>query len=261
MTNFQPFHIVTISPWPVTLSISVFLCMIMSIKMLHSISFKLMLLISVISMIMCCIQWWRDVIREGTFQGTHTNKVCYGLRLGMILFILSEIMFFSAFFWTYFHSSLTPSSEIGMNWPPKGVDMINPYHLPLLNTIILLTSGMSITWAHHSLLNKMYTSCNKAIFLTIMLGMYFSMLQYIEFKKAPFTMSDSVYGSTFYLATGFHGIHVIIGTIFIFISFLRLNNSQFSSEHHFGFEAATWYWHFVDVIWLFLFISIYWWNF
>nr|ALJ93732.1 cytochrome c oxidase subunit III [Foenatopus ruficollis] len=256
---FHPYHLVTNSPWPIYMSISLMTMMIGSINYFYNKN-NLIMIIGLLNLIICKIHWWRDTIRESTFQGFHTKLVYKGLRFGMMLFIISEIFFLFSFFWAYFHMSLSPSTEIGMMWPPKGIKTFNPYHLPLLNTIILISSGITITWAHHCLLNNILLNMKKATFFTIFLGLYFSMFQYMEFYNSPFSISDSTYGSTFFMATGFHGIHVIIGTLFIMWTFWRMINNQFSSQHHFGFEAASWYWHFVDVVWLFLYISIYWWS-
>nr|QBG38564.1 cytochrome c oxidase subunit III [Acropyga butteli] len=255
----HPFHLVSVSPWPVIISFSLFNNLISMIMWLHN--FNYMMLISIPCTYLCIYQWWRDVIRESTFQGWHTIFVYKGLQLGMILFIISEIFFFLSFFWAYFHASLAPSMEIGQLWPPLGIKPFNPYNIPLMNTIILISSGMTITWTHHSILNKNFNESHKSLMMTIFLGIYFTSLQMIEYYEAPFSIADSIYGSTFFLATGFHGIHVIIGTLFIMTCFYRLNLMHFSKIHHFGFEASTWYWHFVDVIWLFLYISIYWWSY
>jgi cytochrome c oxidase subunit 3 len=165
-----------------------------------------------------------------------------------------------SFFWAFFHSRLAPSIEIGILWPPKNISAFNPFQIPLLNTIILLSSGISVTWAHHSLIENNHRQTKKRLLITIIIGIYFRMLQAYEYWEAPFSFADSVYGSTFFIATGFHGLHVIIGTTFLAVCLYRLSSFQFSFKHHFGFEAAAWYWHFVDVVWLFLFIRIYWWG-
>nr|YP_009228832.1 cytochrome c oxidase subunit III [Calliphora chinghaiensis]ALS20014.1 cytochrome c oxidase subunit III [Calliphora chinghaiensis] len=210
--------------------------------------------------ILTVYQWWRDVSREGTFQGLHTDAVTTGLRWGMILFILSEILFFVSFFWAFFHSSLSPSIELGAMWPPMGITPFNPFQIPLLNTVILLTSGITVTWAHHSLMEGNHSQTTQGLFFTVILGIYFTILQAYEYIEAPFTIADSVYGSTFFMATGFHGVHVLIGTTFLLVCLIRHLSNHFSKTHHFGFEAAAWYWHFVDIVWLFLYISIYWWG-
>jgi len=205
-------------------------------------------------------RWWADVVREGTYQGLHTNAVQTGLRYGMLLFIVSEVMFFLAFFWAFFHSSVLPSIEIGGVWPPAGIDVLNAFDVPLVNTIVLLTSGASCTWAHHSIVAGDKNGAVNGLLLTVALGAFFTALQGMEYMDAGFTIADGVYGSTFYLATGFHGFHVLIGTTFLVVCLFRQLKNHFSTSHHFGFEAAAWYWHFVDVVWLFLFVSIYWWG-
>nr|YP_009526700.1 cytochrome c oxidase subunit III [Cacoplistes rogenhoferi]AXY63903.1 cytochrome c oxidase subunit 3 [Cacoplistes rogenhoferi] len=255
----HPYHLVNVSPWPLTGAIGAMIMTIGLISMFHQFKFTL-LVIGLIVTILTMIQWWRDITREGTYQGMHTYNVNTGLRWGMILFIISEVLFFLSFFWAFFHSSLSPSIEIGMLWPPKGILPFNPIQIPLLNTSILLASGVTVTWAHHSIMNNNYTQTSQSLVFTIMLGLYFTILQAYEYIEAPFTIADSVYGSTFFVATGFHGLHVIIGTTFLIICLMRHNLKHFSSNHHFGFEAAAWYWHFVDIVWLFLYISIYWWG-
>nr|QFI35937.1 cytochrome c oxidase subunit III [Mileewa albovittata] len=257
--NNHPFHLVNNSPWPITGSIGVMTLVSGMICWFYMLSLKLFIL-GFFIIILTMIQWWRDVIRESTFQGFHTKKVMSSMKMGMMLFIISEIFFFLSFFWAFFHSSLSPSMEIGMQWPPIGIKPFNPMNIPLLNTIILISSGISLTWAHNSLLNKKINQTMQAMVLTISLGMYFSLLQMYEYIESPFCISDSIYGSSFFMSTGFHGLHVIIGTIFIIVSSLRIMNLHFSKHHHMGFEASAWYWHFVDVVWLFLYISIYWWG-
>nr|YP_009859718.1 cytochrome c oxidase subunit III [Allorhynchium sp. GX]QKK69199.1 cytochrome c oxidase subunit III [Allorhynchium sp. GX] len=256
----HPYHLVTLSPWPILLSFNVLFLLLGMIKWFYFYS-NILIFLSTISLSSILFQWWRDVTRESTFQGCHTKFVMNNMRFGMILFIISEIFFFISFFWTYFHSSLSPSIEIGVLWPPKGIKMFNPYDIPLLNSIILISSGMTISWSHNCLIfNKMKMSYYSLI-NTIMLGIIFSIFQFIEYKEAPFTISDSCFGSIFFLTTGFHGIHVIIGTLFLIICSIRMYMNHFSKNHHFGYEAAIWYWHFVDIVWLFVYTWIYWWSF
>uniref|UniRef100_A0A646QIR8 Cytochrome c oxidase subunit 3 n=1 Tax=Hemiscolopendra marginata TaxID=943146 RepID=A0A646QIR8_9MYRI len=255
----HPFHIVDQSPWPVICAGGALTTTYGLVYMLKSSSPLLLFLGNTILMV-TAFQWWRDISREGSFQGYHTSVVVMGLRWGMILFITSEGLFFVSFFWAFFHSSLSPAPEIGMMWPPTGTEPFNPFQVPLLNTAILLSSGVSVTWAHHSLMEANYSQAKQALLITILLGFYFTVLQAYEYMEASFAISDSSFGSTFFMATGFHGLHVIIGTIFLLICYIRLLFKHFSSDHHFGFEAAAWYWHFVDVVWLFLFTSIYWWG-
>nr|BAJ24509.1 cytochrome c oxidase subunit III [Phraortes sp. Miyako Island] len=259
MKNNHPFHMVEMSPWPLVGAISTMMLLTGTVNMFQY-SNKMMMSMGTIMILLTMLQWWRDIVREGTYQGLHTKIVMQGLRKGMILFIISEIFFFISFFWAFFHSSLSPIIQIGTLWPPMGINTFNPMQIPLLNTMILLSSGVSITWAHHSLLNNNMKEMNISLFITIMLGMYFTILQAYEYIEAPFTISDSIYGSTFFMATGFHGIHVIIGSTFLMVCWTRQMMSHYSKYHHVGFEAAAWYWHFVDVVWLFLYITIYWWG-
>nr|YP_010743972.1 cytochrome c oxidase subunit III [Corigetus marmoratus]WET31975.1 cytochrome c oxidase subunit 3 [Corigetus marmoratus] len=255
----HPYHLVDPSPWPLLGSLSILTMLTGMIKWFHLNSPNL-LLYSILINFLVMYQWWRDVTREGTFQGLHTFKVTIGLRWGMILFITSEVFFFLAFFWSFLHSSLSPSIELGMNWPPKGIQPFNPLEIPLLNTLILLTSGFTVTWTHHSIMENNYQQSLQSLSLTVLLGFYFTLLQAYEYIEAPFSITDSIYGSTFFMTTGLHGLHVIIGSTFLFICLMRLYFNHFSSIHHFGFEAAAWYWHFVDVVWLFLYMLIYWWG-
>ena len=217
-------------------------------------------LIGIILLLIVIIQWWRDIRREGAIQGLHTSIVELGLRWGIALFIISEIFFFLRFFWAFFHRRLSPNIEIGSVWPPFGIKVFNPFQVPLLNTVILLSSGIRVTWAHHSLLIGNYSQTKIGLIVTILLGVYFSILQILEYFEASFTFADRIYGSTFFIATGFHGLHVIIGTLFLIVILIRHIKWEFRKDHHFGFEAAAWYWHFVDVVWLFLYIIIYWWG-
>lgn len=208
--------------------------------------------------------WWRDVVREGTFEGQHTTRVQLGLRMGMRLFIASEVRFFRAFFWAFFWAALAPTPEIGSVWPPKGIEVLNAWEVPFLNTRILLTSGAAVTWSHHARADgedeEDRDEAVMGLIVTVGLAARFTLRQVFEYVNATFTISDSVYGSTFYMATGFHGFHVLIGTIFLAVCRLRMIENHRTKQHHFGREAAAWYWHFVDVVWLFLFVAVYWWG-
>lgn len=260
-TQRHPFHIVDPSPWPLYTAFS-FLGVTTSIVLyFHAfIGGGYLLILSLIIAITCMFSWFRDIAREGTFQGHHTKAVVEGLRLGMILFIASEVMFFFGFFWAFFHSSLVPAIEIGAVWPPKGILALDPWEVPLLNTLILLLSGVTVTWAHHAIVAGEKKQAVTGLGATILLGLIFTCLQGLEYYEASFGLSDGIFGTTFYLATGFHGFHVIVGTIFLIVCHIRLLKNHFANDHHFGFEAASWYWHFVDVVWLFLFVTIYWWG-
>jgi cytochrome c oxidase subunit 3 len=228
--------------------------------------------------------WWRDVVRESVVRGDHTPVVKLGLRYGMILFIASEVMFFFAWFWAFFNSALFPLDASIGQWPPQGIVTFDPWHFPLLNTLILLTSGATVTWAHHEILNKNRRGAIQGLIVTVLLGMSFTAVQAYEYSHAAFTFGlnhaqlmpftdeahkhltagmgnlNAIYGSAFFMATGFHGLHVIIGTIFLIVCLGRAIAGHFTPARHFGFEAAAWYWHFVDVVWLFLFAWIYVWG-
>lgn len=259
ITHNHPFHLVDYRPWPLTGAIGVITLVTGIVKWFHNFNINLLIL-GYLIVILTIYQWWRDVCREGTLQGKHTILVTKGLRWGIILFIVSEVFFFISFFWAFFHRSLSPNIEIGSIWPPIRITPFNPFQIPLLNTIILISSGVSVTWAHHALIENNNSQTTQGLFITIILGFYFTILQAYEYFEAPFTIADRIYGSTFFIATGFHGLHVIIGTLFLLTCLIRHLNNHFSKNHHFGFEAAAWYWHFVDVVWLFLYISIYWWG-
>uniref|UniRef100_A0AAU8L2T2 Cytochrome c oxidase subunit 3 n=1 Tax=Polychaeta sp. TaxID=3061522 RepID=A0AAU8L2T2_9ANNE len=255
----QPFHLVEYSPWPLTGSLGAFALTGGLASWFHGHGHTaLIMAIFIIALTM--IQWWRDVIREATFLGHHTSPVAKGMRWGMALFIVSEVCFFFAFFWAFFHSSLSPSPELGCTWPPTGINPLNPFSVPLLNTAVLLASGVTVTWAHHSILENDQAGATQALTITVILGAYFTYLQAGEYFEAPFTIADSIYGTTFFVATGFHGLHVLIGSSFLLVCLLRAMVCHFSTGHHFGFEAAAWYWHFVDVVWIFLYLCIYWWG-
>jgi cytochrome c oxidase subunit 3 len=204
--------------------------------------------------------WWRDVVRESVVKGDHTPVVKLGLRYGMVLFIASEVMFFVAWFWAYFHAAVDAQTRLGGTWPPAGIETFDPWHLPFLNTLVLLTSGTTVTWAHHALLHGDRKGLVRGLLLTVILGISFTCLQALEYSHAEFAFSGNIYGATFFMATGFHGAHVIIGTLFLIVCLFRAMAGHFTPERHFGFEAAAWYWHFVDVVWLFLFVCIYWWG-
>jgi len=257
------FHLVTPSPWPIAVSFAALVLTFGAVMYFHSYKFGSLLLPLGLILVICYkFLWYKDVVREGTFLGDHTFVVQRGLRYGMVLFIVSEVMFFFAFFWAFFHSALAPTFQINGIWPPLGVDALvfNFLEVPLVNTFILLLSGATITWAHHSIINGNYFDSLYAFVYTIFLAILFLAFQVYEYCEAMFTIADSIYGSTFFMATGFHGFHVFIGTCFIIVCFIRQLKAHFSKNHHFGFEAAAWYWHFVDVVWLFLVAVVYVWG-
>jgi len=250
------YHLVEPSPWPLIGSLCAGTLAVGGVLYMHNYGSWLMI-IGFIAVLAMMAAWWRDVIKEATFQGHHSPIVQIGLRYGMALFIASEVMFFVAFFWAFFTSSLYP---VGGIWPPKGIHPFDPFELPFLNTMVLLLSGTTVTWAHAALLEDNRKSLLIGLGLTILLGITFTCLQAWEYTHAAFGFKDGIFASTFYMATGFHGFHVIIGTTFLIVCWFRARAGHFRPNHHFGFEAAAWYWHFVDVVWLFLFICIYWWG-
>jgi cytochrome c oxidase subunit 3 len=255
------FHLVTPSPWPFLSAMGAFILTGGAVLYMHSIEYGLALLALGFSYVIIIMSlWFRDVIRESFYEGSHTKQVQTGLRLGMLLFIISEIMFFFSFFFAFFYVSASPSIWIGSIWPPNAIEVFNPWEIPLLNTLILLWSGLTITSAHHNLIKGHFNFTADGMLFTLYAAQIFLELQFYEYIFAPFSIYDGIYGSTFFMTTGFHGFHVLIGSIFILICYIRLIKFQFNKEHHVGFEAAIWYWHFVDVVWLFLFISIYWWG-
>ena len=255
----HPYHLVDISPWPLYSSIAAISLTSGIVNWFHNKDINLFYLRFII-ILMVMHQWWRDISREGRYQGLHTEIVEIGLRWGIILFITSEVIFFLSFFWAFFHSSLSPNIELGCSWPPMGVDAFDPWKVPLINTIILLSSGVRVTWSHHSLIEGNFSRSKQSLVITIALGIYFTFNQLLEYVEASFSISDSSFGSTFFVATGFHGLHVLVGTLFLLFTLLRITIGVLSRKHHFGFEASAWYWHFVDVVWLFLFVTIYWWG-
>jgi len=263
MSSIQrhPYHLVDPSPWPLVPSISCLVTAIGAAMFMHSFQNGFTILgLGIFMVISSMFVWWRDVIREATFTGYHTKTVQLGLRLGMILFITSEVTFFFAFFWAFFHASLSPAIEIGSIWPPVSINTFDPWGVPLLNTLVLLLSGATVTWAHHEILAGRKEQAKIGLALTLLLALTFTGFQVSEYTEASFNISDGVYGSTSFMATGSHGSHVTIGTIFSTVRFFRLSKNHFAKVHHLGFEAAAWYWHFVDVVWLFLFVTIYWWG-
>jgi heme/copper-type cytochrome/quinol oxidase subunit 3 len=261
MTQKHPFHLVDPSPWPLRASTAAFLSTTGGVRYRHGYNGGgAVLTFGQLRLLATRYVWWRDMVREGTLEGQHTTLVQLGLRFGRMLFMASEVLFFFAFFWAFFWSALAPTPEIGRVWPPKGMEVLSAWEMPFLNTLMLLSSGASVTWAHHARVAGYRHQAMQALALTMVLAMVFTALQGFEYSHAGFTMADGVYGSTFYRATGFHGFHVFMGTCFLTVCLLRLMAYHFTRQHHFGFEAAAWYWHFVDVVWLFLFVTIYWWG-
>lgn len=262
-SNFQahPFHLVSPSPWPLYTCIAMLTLTTSAVLNMHSFSNgEYFLCLAFISVILSMSLWFRDVISEATYLGNHTLAVQRGINMGVALFIVSEALFFLGIFWAFFHSALSPTVELGGQWPPRGIDAVNPFELPLLNTVILLSSGVTVTYAHHSLIQGNRSGALYGLISTIILAIIFTILQGVEYFVSSFTMSDGIFGSCFYFATGFHGIHVMIGTAFISVGLWRILAYHSTENHHLGFEASILYWHFVDVVWLFLFVSLYYWG-
>jgi cytochrome c oxidase subunit III len=258
----HPYHLPDPSPWPIVGSLGGFLTVFGIVLAAHYGSY-VVLGLGLLTVITTMFFWWRDVVRESRTPGAHSAIVRLGLRYGMTLFIGSEVMFFVGFFWAYFNFLIFPDTQGNGQtvWPPTNVHTFDPFHLPFLNTMILLLSGTTVTWAHHSLLEGDRKGLVRGLGLTVLLGLSFTLCQGIEYSHAPFAFyGGGVSSSVFFLATGFHGFHVIVGTIFLLVCWFRARAGQFTPERHFGFEAAAWYWHFVDVVWLFLFLCIYWYG-
>ena len=267
----HPYHLVDPSPWPLVGSVSALVMFWGFVRHMHEVGSGLMVL-GALGLVLTFVMWWRDVVREAEHEGHHNAIVQIGLRYGMVLFIASEVMFFVAWFWAFFDVALFPGGDspelvtrrevTGGVWPPVDVQnkLFDPWGVPFLNTLILLTSGATVTWAHHALRQSDRRNFLMALALTILLGIAFTALQAWEYSIAEFNFDEGIYSSTFYMATGFHGAHVLIGTLFLLVCFFRGLAGHFKPNHHFGFEAAAWYWHFVDVVWLFLFTFIYWWT-
>jgi len=264
--NRHPYHLVDISPWPLLISFSLLSFAINIIAWIHNYMAPSTLEFQVPSFafafaLLCIIAflWWRDIIRESN-KGDHTNKVQIGLKIGFILFIISEFMLFFSFFWTFFHSSLAPAIDLGHIWPPLGINPMNYLSLPLLGTCILLSSGFILTLSHEAIIFGNKDKSLIHLLFTIILGLIFLLLQFTEYSYGEFNFSDSIYGSIFYITTGLHGLHVLIGVLFLIIGLIRIYFDNLTSEHLLGFEFAIYYWHFVDIIWLFVFLSYYWWG-
>jgi cytochrome c oxidase subunit III len=272
------YHILPPDPWPIIGAFSALGMAAGGIMWMHNAAHGgLVFLLGLACVLFTMFSWWSNVIKEA-HAGDHTPVVSLHLRYGMILFIASEVMFFVGWFWAWFDFSLFPApievvdgaTQIVQGatsvvhgkgiWPPKGIEVLDAFSFPLLNTLILLCSGTTVTWAHHALLHGDRKSLKTGLWLTILLGLLFSSIQAWEYAHAPFAFKGLNYGAAFFMATGFHGFHVIIGTIFLIVCLIRAYRGDFTPKQHFGFEAAAWYWHFVDVVWLFLFVSIYVWG-
>ncbi len=286
------YHLVNPSPWPFVASVGALVAAVGAVVSMKDKEHSLgpegdfffgphqpwLFAIGMLILVITCFGWWGDVIKESR-KGDHTPVVDIGLRYGMILFIASEVMFFVAWFWMFFELAIdhgqradwivptwdAATTAAWANWPPPHVEAFDPFHLPLMNTLILLLSGTTVTWAHHALQTGDRNGARNGLMLTVLLGILFSYIQFgVEYPEAGFAFGNqgdvtnaTVYGASFFMATGFHGFHVVIGTIFLAVCLLRLMGGQFTPQKHFGLEAAAWYWHFVDVVWLFLFTFVY----
>ena len=254
----HPYHLVMPSPWPINTSISLFTLTVSGALFMHGFPYiGYILSLAFVSLLFSMFLWFKDISSESTFLGNHTNAVQRGLNIGFGLFIVSEALFFLAIFWAYFHSSISPNIELGANWPPMGIKGINPFELPLLNTVILLSSGVTVTYSHHSLIQGNRKGGLYGIIVTVLLALIFTLFQAVEYKVSSFTISDAIYGSCFFFGTGFHGLHVIIGTLFLSVGLLRFYTYQITDHHHLGLESGILYWHFVDVVWLILYFAVY----
>lgn len=265
----HPYHLVNPSHLPVMGSLSALLLAVGGLLFMHDKPHGDLALIAGFAMVLFTFfSWWRTVIKEAIVEQKHNTTVRIGLRLGMALFILSEVMFFFAFFFAFFRAAIFPPDLLGDaiwpegagTWPPAGIETFNPWTIPFLNTLILLLSGTAVTWAHHALLHGDRKGLVHGLFWTVFLGAIFTGWQAFEYTHAAFGYTDGVYAANFYMATGFHGFHVLVGTIFLLVCLLRAMRGHFTQENHLGLEFAAWYWHFVDVVWLFLFVFVYIWG-
>ena len=270
----HPYHLVRPSIWPLVASFAGGLLAVGSVMYMHDVHLFANaksgyegipvglkgIYAGLLAVLLVMFFWWKDVVYEAVTEKAHTPIAMVGMRYGMALFIASEVMFFVAFFWAYFNAAFFPGAEIGYVWPPENIHTIDPLDLPLLMTLILLLSGCTVTWAHHAIVEGKQEDFAMGLALSVFLGVFFLCFQVYEYVYAHFKFTDGIYAATFYMATGFHGFHVLVGTIFLFVCWLRAKKGHFTSEGHFGFEAAAWYWHFVDVVWLFLYIAVYFWG-
>ena len=259
------YHILQPSIWPFMGAVGAFIMLFGAVMWMHAVT-PFIFFIGLAVVLYTMYAWWSDTIAE-EHAGDHTPVVLIGLRYGFILFIMSEVMFFAAWFWSFFKHAMYPMDPNGQSpavdgvWPPAGIETFDPWHLPLINTLILLCSGAAATWAHHALVHENNRKdMASGLLLACALGLLFTVFQAYEYSHAAFGFAGNIYGANFFMATGFHGAHVIIGTIFLFVCYLRVRAGHFTQESHIGFEAAAWYWHFVDVVWLFLFTAVYIWG-
>lgn len=258
MFLFHPFHIVTVSPWPLYISVALFNLAIAAVSYFSGLQASGTVLLFALGVVVLVLALWlRDVVAEGTYLGDHTSDVVRGIGLGVVLFIATEVMVFVSIFWAYFHAALSPAVEVGVSWPSAGIAAIDPFALPLLNTILLLSSGAAVTYAHHGLVAGSRGATLAGMALTLVLAVVFTLCQGVEYQTAGFSMQDGVYGTVFYASTGAHGFHVLLGTLFLAVGAVRLYYYHLTTGHHMGLQFAIVYWHFVDVVWLVLFVVVY----
>ena len=261
MKKTHLFHLVNNSVWPFFVAFGGFFLVSGLGFFMHRIPYGFFFLsFGFIFLLICAYYWFNEVIKEAVIEGYHTKVVRIGLKNGFYLFLTSEIMLFFGFFWAFFHSSICPAVEIGHHWPPYGIFIIKTWHYPFYNTLLLIISGFAVTWTHQAMALGNFKNCIDGVLTAIFLGLIFIILQSIEYYEADYSIIDGVYGSVFYMLTGLHGSHVIIGIIFLIICFLRLISNHFTTQHYMGLIFAIWYWHFVDIIWIIVFLTVYFWG-
>lgn len=259
MKKYNPFHLLDPSPWPILTSFS-FLRFALSVIIMVRMFYVAPFIVSILFLLYSSFLWGRDIHREGCYYGEHNYEVTYGFKVGMIFFIISECFFFLSMFWSYAHLAESPSVFIGRAWPPLGINCFDPKGIPFLNTILLVSSGVSVTLSHHYMEKGSYNNSIYSLFFTIILGVFFTFFQLVEYYVASFTFSCSSYSSIYFMGTGFHGLHVLIGTVLLIICLFRFIFTFISPMHRVGFECSVWYWHFVDIVWFFLYLVFYWWG-
>nr|ALR69418.1 cytochrome c oxidase subunit III [Bemisia tabaci] len=258
MMNNHFFHLVKHSPWPILVALNLINLIMGVVKLVYNNSFFFFFFF--FTTVLIVSQWWRDIIRESLYEGSRSLKINYIIGAGMILFIVSEVWLFVSFFWMYFYFSLSPDMNLGSVWPPYNMIQMSFMDIPMLNTLILLMSGFFVTWTHYELTMNKFSNVTSSLIMSILLGFYFLMIQSYEYLNSNLSFNDSVFGNSFSILTGFHGLHVMIGLIFLSFMMIQLIEKSFSLMNFHGFEYSIWYWHFVDVVWLCLYLSIYWWS-
>lgn len=255
------FHVLEPSLWPFFIAFGLFFFVTgIAFCMHYVVTGYYILIIGLLILIVTSIFWFLDISREAVVKGYHTQIVRRGLKLGFLFFITSEIMLFFGFFWAFFHSALSPSIEVGAVWPPVGLNVIPVFEFPLFNTFVLIISGFSVTWVHRAISLGSFKDSIDGFMITILLGVFFIFLQGLEYYESTFNLQDGAYPSAFFMLTGLHGCHVIVGVCFLFICFLSLLSNHYLTSHYLRLVFAIWYWHFVDIVWIILFLSVYCWG-